>query len=217
MSFMNKCQPCDGSGYYGLDTRDTCVICRGFGVLTFEGKLEDYRECSPCGGSGYYGLLQKDTCKVCHGLGSVSLKDTPVVVLSPADEVDALWDLIHPIVTKVARGRFDANHFADAIEAVLKEINSIIKTKVKALTGSEFDGAELMYRAFSPKNPLIKLDDLSTVSGTNIQQGYMQLFAGSMIGIRNPKAHENVVIDKNRAIHFLFLASLLMYKIDESK
>jgi hypothetical protein len=45
----------------------------------------------------------------------------------------------------------------------------------------------------------------------------MQLFAGSMIGIRNPKAHENVVIDKNRAIHFLFLSSLLMYKIDESK
>jgi len=72
-----------------------------------------------------------------------------------------------------------------------------------------------MYKAFSPKSPLIRLDDLSTVTGSNIQQGYMYLFAGSMIGIRNPKAHENVIIDSTRAIHFLFLASLLMYKLDD--
>jgi len=38
---------------------------------------------------------------------------------------------------------------------------------------------------------------------------------GAMTGIRNPKAHENITIDSRRAIHFLFLASLLMFKIDE--
>jgi hypothetical protein len=43
----------------------------------------------------------------------------------------------------------------------------------------------------------------------------MQIFAGAMTGIRNPKAHANIIIDSNRAIHFLFLASLLMYVIDE--
>jgi hypothetical protein len=49
-----------------------------------------------------------------------------------------------------------------------------------------------------------------------MQQGYMQIFAGSMTGIRNPKAHENISIDSVRAVHFLFLASLLMAKLDEA-
>ena len=37
-----------------------------------------------------------------------------------------------------------------------------------------------------------------------------------MTGIRNPKAHSNITIDPLRAIHFLYLASLLMYRIDEA-
>jgi uncharacterized protein (TIGR02391 family) len=57
--------------------------------------------------------------------------------------------------------------------------------------------------AFSPKDPLVVLDDLSTESGRNAQQGYMQLYAGSMTGVRNPKAHANVTIDDIRARHFL--------------
>ena len=45
----------------------------------------------------------------------------------------------------------------------------------------------------------------------------MDIFAGAMTRIRNPKAHNNVVIDENRTIHLLYLASLLMYKLDEAK
>ena len=45
----------------------------------------------------------------------------------------------------------------------------------------------------------------------------MEIFAGAMTGIRNPKAHSNIVLDENRAIHLLHLASLLMYKLDEAK
>ncbi|MGA3284750.1 MAG: TIGR02391 family protein, partial [Verrucomicrobiota bacterium] len=73
----------------------------------------------------------------------------------------------------------------------------------------------LMRTAFSANNPVIVLDDLSTDSGKNIQQGYMDIFAGSMTGIRNPKAHGNVQIDSKRAIHMLFLASHLLYIFDE--
>lgn len=74
-----------------------------------------------------------------------------------------------------------------------------------------------MNRAFSLKNPYITLDDLSTETGKNIQLGYLQIFAGSIIGIRNPKAHHNIAINSKRAIHLLYLASLLLYKIDERK
>ncbi len=44
----------------------------------------------------------------------------------------------------------------------------------------------------------------------------MYIFAGAMTGIRNPKAHDNLTISIERATHFIFLASLLMYKLDEA-
>jgi len=127
------------------------------------------------------------------------------------------WDLIHPIVVKIARPRFESGHFADSVEAALKEVNDIVRQIVREQTGEELDGADLMNRALSLKKPIIILDDLSMTTGRNIQVGYMQIFAGAMTGIRNPKAHANIQIDATRAIHFLFLASLLLFKIDERK
>jgi uncharacterized protein (TIGR02391 family) len=127
------------------------------------------------------------------------------------------WNLLHPLIQSVAGGRFDSGHFADAVEAALKEVNCRVKAEFKRKTGKELDGADLMHSAFSPKTPIILLDDLATESGRNIQQGYMELFAGSMIGIRNPKAHANISISSERGMHFLIVASLLMAKLDEAR
>jgi uncharacterized protein (TIGR02391 family) len=123
---------------------------------------------------------------------------------------------LHPAVIRVAQARFESGHFADAAEAALKEFNNFVRTVVRKATGDEFDGADLMNRAFSLKNAVIRLDDITTVSGQNIQLGYMQIAAGAMTGIRNPKAHANVDISSSRAVHFLFVASLLFSKLDEA-
>jgi uncharacterized protein (TIGR02391 family) len=129
--------------------------------------------------------------------------------------IDNFWDDIHPKIVSIAKSRFESAHFSDAVESALKFVNSCVKDIVKRKIGKELDGATLMYEAFSPKQPIIVLDDLSTESGKNVQQGYMQIFAGAMTGIRNPKAHNNINITENRAKHFIYLASLLMHKIDE--
>jgi len=134
----------------------------------------------------------------------------------PANAAAVNWDLLHPKVVEVAKSRFESKHFADAVEAALKELNDVVKTIVRNQIQSEYDGADLMNRAFSPKNPVIKFCAQDTETGRDIQQGYMQIFAGAMIGIRNPKAHTNIKIGPNTAIHLLFLASLLFFKIDEA-
>ncbi|MGV8149908.1 MAG: TIGR02391 family protein [Alkaliphilus sp.] len=134
-----------------------------------------------------------------------------------SDTLNTFWDLLHPKIVEVSKSRFEANHFADSVEAALKEANNTVKAIVKQKTGQEYDGANLMHRAFSLDQQIILLDDLSTETGKNIQKGYMQIFAGAMTGIRNPKAHENIIIEADRAIHFLFLASLLLFKVDERK
>ena len=127
----------------------------------------------------------------------------------------SIWENIHPQIITVAKVRFDSGHYADAVEAAFKEINTRVKKIYKDRTSVEKDGAKLMQAAFSVQNPIIKLGDISTETGTNIQQGYMEMFAGAMIGIRNPQAHNNLLITKDNAIRELHFASMLMYKIDD--
>jgi uncharacterized protein (TIGR02391 family) len=132
-------------------------------------------------------------------------------------EASGLWALLHPRVVEIAQPRFEAGHYADAVEAVFKQLNAVVKAHFREATGEELDGVPLMRRAFALSKPVLVLDDLTTESGRNIQQGYLDIFAGSMAGIRNPKAHENVVISADRAAHYLTLASLLFSKLDERR
>lgn len=123
---------------------------------------------------------------------------------------------IHILISKVCKKKFFDGHYADAVESAFKEVNSRCKKIYKSKTGEEKDGADLMNKLFSPNNPLLSFENITTESGKNVQQGYMQIFSGSMTGIRNPKAHENQVLNKDSAYKRIILASLLMDKIDEA-
>ncbi len=132
----------------------------------------------------------------------------------PKPDPASAWSLLHPRVQAVAGERFRTGHYADAVEAAFKELNNEVRTIAKSRGAPELDGAQLMHTAFSPKAPVIVLGDLSTQTGRDMQQGFMEIFAGGMLAIRNPKAHDNVVISPERAIHLLFVASTLWYTLD---
>lgn len=126
------------------------------------------------------------------------------------------WTLLHPRVIQLAKLRFEDGFYADSVLACLREINTIVKNHVKQTINQELDGASLMTRAFSVQDPVIPFADLTTENGGNIQLGYMKIFEGAMIGIRNPKAHENLYPDKNKSIHLLFIASFMFIKLQET-
>ena len=138
----------------------------------------------------------------------------PGLVRRPAAP-ETLWELLDQDIVELTKGKFEAGYYADAVETALKHVNSSVKGIVRSETGEELDGAQLMRRAFSLRAPVIHLDDMSTEDGRNIQNGYMDIFAGAMTGIRNPKAHGNLVITPERALHHLFLASLLLQRVKE--
>ena len=125
-----------------------------------------------------------------------------------------IWSLIHPQITEVSKKRMCDGYFADAVEAACKVINSRVREIVLDQTSEELDGAGLMHKAFSPSNPIIRLANIGNKSGHDTQQGYMEIFAGVMTGIRNPKAHDNETITKEDALPQLIMLSLLMFKID---
>jgi uncharacterized protein (TIGR02391 family) len=66
------------------------------------------------------------------------------------------------------------------------------------------------------EEPIIKLTNLESNSDRNVQNGYKSIFTGSISAFRNPKAHANLNISKQEATHSIFVASKLMFRLDDS-
>ena len=124
---------------------------------------------------------------------------------------------IHPLILELARPRLASRQYADAVESAFKEINVQVKKKVAGLGIDNLDGVKLMMKVFSPDHPYLQVEnDIHFQSGEDTQKGYMYMFAGAMSAIRNPKAHENMTINKDDAMRKLYFASMLMYKLENS-
>lgn len=145
----------------------------------------------------------------------ILLKKANCYFEKPTEESEKFWDYIHPLIRGICKSKFDHGYYADAVETALKEVNDIIKKRYKSESGKELDGAILMNTVFSVNNPVYKFADVTEETGKSIQLGYMQIFAGAMTGIRNPKAHANMKPSKEITIHLLFIASFMTLKIDQ--
>lgn len=132
---------------------------------------------------------------------------------------DEKWQYIHPMIQKVSRQLFLDGYFANAAEDAFIEINDRVKKLFMIVNpGCKVpDGADVMNKVFSANSPLISFCDQSTDTGVNKQKGYMQMLAGAMSALRNPKAHSNnEIITADEAYRRLATASMLMYAIDDA-
>lgn len=122
---------------------------------------------------------------------------------------------LHPKIQEHCRERFRSGQYADAILAAYKVVLNEVKNVANI---HNLDGKQLVEKAFSLSNPIIKLNDLATQSDKDEQLGFMMLFSGAAVGIRNPKAHDLVVQeDKLKTLRYLTFASLLLERLDERK
>lgn len=122
---------------------------------------------------------------------------------------------IHPEIKKTSSKLFEDGYYAEAIFNAFKKLNNLVKKKSNK---TSLDGKNLMLTVFSKDNPVLKFNDLKTISDKDEQEGFMHLFAGAVQGIRNPKGHEDIIQkDKIRAREYLIFASLLAKRLDESK
>ncbi|MBU4300518.1 TIGR02391 family protein [archaeon] len=120
---------------------------------------------------------------------------------------------IHPEIESVSKKLFYDKHYAQAIFEAFKKINNLVKEKS---CRKDLDGKSLMLTAFSVNSPLLKMNGLVSQSDKDEQEGFMHLYAGAIMGIRNPKGHENIIQkDKNRALKYLSFASLLCERLEE--
>ncbi|MBL1146359.1 MAG: TIGR02391 family protein [Pseudomonadota bacterium] len=121
--------------------------------------------------------------------------------------------ILHPIIIKGAYKQYQNEHFRDAA------LNSIVAVfdYLREKTGLRDDGDRLVSKAFALENPFIILSNIATESGRNDQKGFMNIFKGAYLGIRNPKAHTlETNLTKEKTAQYLIFASLLARRIDEA-
>jgi len=136
----------------------------------------------------------------------------PTITAKPA--IIRFSDL-HPKLQEHCWERFRSGQYSDAILAAYKVVLNEIKNIANI---HDLDGKQLVEKAFSLNTPIIKLNDLETQSDKDEQLGFMMMYSGAAVGIRNPKAHDLVIQDdKFKTLRYLTFASLLLERLDERK
>ena len=128
-------------------------------------------------------------------------------------DVETLYDHVvtDAVLRDTTRSLFTDGYYALAVEEAFKCVNNTVKNRSQHTQ----DGASMMRSVFSVKNPLLRLNNLRSQSEHDQQQGYMDIFAGCMTGIRNPRAHEHRYLDEPRvALEILSWANQLLRMVD---
>jgi uncharacterized protein (TIGR02391 family) len=133
---------------------------------------------------------------------------------APANTKVGIEELLHPVIYEHAFQHYLNGHYREAV------LNSIVAVfdLIRERTGLDLDGTNLVGAAFSLDRARLILSELDTESGRNDQKGFMQIFSGAYLGIRNPKAHSLAHdLDETKAAQYLVFASLLARRVYEAK
>ena len=180
----------------------------GSGVLPIHDRLLDRYRAFEYSGSDVSREFIKDTPEWGPKIG---LPERPEAI-----PVNQLFDRLvtNESLRQATRQRFLSRNFADAVEAAFKCLNNAVKAKSGH---DERDGADLMRHVFSAKAPLLKLNEFKSQSDKDEHNGYREIFAGVMTGIRNPRAHEHLVKDNPPvALELLTVANHLMRRLENA-
>jgi uncharacterized protein (TIGR02391 family) len=121
------------------------------------------------------------------------------------------FENLHPEVQAAASALFADGHYESAVGEAFKSI----EVRVRRLTGIQKSGTPLMGDAFKAESPLLDVAVRGGQSGKDEREGFLAIFRGVMLGIRNPGAHELFAEgDPRQALEYLGLASLLHRRID---
>ena len=130
--------------------------------------------------------------------------------------------ITNPEIRLVSENSFKAHSFRTAVFDSYVKLEEMIKEKTnfpKDNKGRELIGVGLMHKVFDVKNPLLLWNPLRTQAERDEIEGFKYIFAGAMLGIKNPISHQVEYQDPWRALNHIILANYLAYLVDlgESK
>ncbi len=121
---------------------------------------------------------------------------------------------LHLAIERAAGQLFRDGHYANAVEDAVKALNALVRMNSGI---DNKDGTALMEYVFSTKNPVLKFNNLSDDFEIDEQKGFMMMFSGAVVGLRNPRAHKIIKDDPEMAMEFIAFISLLAKLADQTK
>ena len=118
---------------------------------------------------------------------------------------------LHSRVRAVSSQLFKDGHYRQAIFNACLALNEAVQQRSGR---ADLDGNKLMQLIFSKDNPVLRF-----TGHPDEQQGFMWLFTGMWMAIRNPRAHhlgEAEDLDANEALELLALVSALFRSLDRA-
>jgi len=116
----------------------------------------------------------------------------------------------HPRVITASKSLFESGHYAQAIFESFKAVENFVQDK----SGLTIHGTNLMESVFNEENPIIKVPEAGHYY-KEVQKGFKHLFVGASQGIRNPKAHKEIIQkDPYITLQYLGFFSFLLKRID---
>ena len=155
-----------------------------------------------------------DSCKVPIN-GRTAMSD---IMISKLAKITALYESLAlddnclsnlHLLPQDIKDLYRDKHYSQAVFDAFK----YIEVQVRIKSGlSDLLGVDLMRQAFSAKNGPLKNSNLP--DGEQVAQ--MELFAGAIGFIKNPKSHKMLTLSEEKCIELLHLANYLLRVLDEN-
>lgn len=154
-------------------------------------------------------LLESGAAQTTLALPSPRMLSLPAPDSAEPEQAIYASAVIEPEVVAVSRDLFASGHFSLSVQEAFKAVEKFIQHKSE----SKLSGTKLMEQVFSVDKPVLQWSARTTISQRDEHAGYQRIYSGSMLGIRNPAAHEfNWVDDAPTALEMLVLAQHLLRK-----
>lgn len=121
---------------------------------------------------------------------------------------------LHPRIASVTADLFANGHYRNAVLDACVALVNLVKEKSRR---HDLDGAPLMREVFSRQNPVLSFNDRKDKTDEDEQEGFMHIFEGVALALRNPRAHTLQDDSPETALEYIALTSLLAKKVEQSK
>lgn len=135
--------------------------------------------------------------------------DTTARVRSSFEGLD-----LHPRIGEASADLYRNGHYRNAVLDASLALEDYVKQKSRC---RDRDGADLMRFVFSKNNTVLAFNDLADETDRGEQEGFMHLFEGVMLALRNPRAHALSDDSPEEALEYIAMLSLLAKRLEKSR
>ncbi len=121
---------------------------------------------------------------------------------------------LHPAIATACSDTYKNGHYR---ESVLNASRALVDYVKRISRQNALDGSALMSSVFSANKPWLAFNDLTNKTERDEQEGFMHLFMGAVLALRNPRAHALFDDSPEMALDYIAFLSMLAKRLDDAK